>query len=528
MTISSTTSRMDYSGNGVTTIFPYTFKVFDASHLVVVKTDAAGVETTLVLTTDYTVSDVGADAGGNVTCTTAPASGTTLAIERTVPFTQTTDVKNQTTFFPEVHEDVFDRLMMATQQIWRSITRSMRQPVGDVVAIGTLPTKAARSSKYLGFDSNGDPVALPSVGSLDVASEIAGATTDATPDDAGLLGHVFNGVLYKMTWANLWASPGAIGGTTPAAITGTTITGTTITATGVMSAAAATAAGHTVRLDQVGLQKTNDFRLTLTSGLPVTTANVASATTMYCCPYKGNNIALYDGSAWHVRASSEFSLALGTLTSGLPYDVFCYDNAGTPTLEFLAWTNSTTRATALAYQDGVLSKTGALTRRYLGTFYTTSTTQTEDSVTNRYLWNYYHRVKKPMYVYDATASWAYTTATFRQFNASTTNQLNFLVGVAEDSVLAVVHSRASNSVGGAISVSVAVGALDSTTTTTGPFCGGTASVAAHQIALQAAVTQYPTAGRHFIAALEYSTAGTGTTTWLGGSGSSGIAGEILV
>ncbi len=43
------------------------------------------------------------------------------------------------------------------------------------------------------------------------------------------------------------------------------------------------------------------------------------------------------------------------------------DSSGTPTLEALVWTNDTTRATALVRQDGVWSKTGALTRRYLGT-----------------------------------------------------------------------------------------------------------------------------------------------------------------
>jgi hypothetical protein len=142
--------------------------------------------------------------------------------------------------------------------------------------------------------------------------------------------------------------------------------------------------------------QTQNFRLTLTTGVPVTTADVTGATTIYCTPYRGNTIALYDGTNWNMRTSSEFSLALGVLTASRPYDVFCYDNAGVPTLEFTAWTNDTTRATALVMQDGVLSKTGALTRRYLGTFYTTATTTTEDSATKRLLINYYHQVERPL------------------------------------------------------------------------------------------------------------------------------------
>ena len=118
-----------------------------------------------------------------------------------------------------------------------------------------------------------------------------------------------------------------------------------------------------------GLSLVNNFRLTLTSGTPVTVSDVTYATTMYLTPYNGNLISLYDGSGWVTYQSAEISLALGTLINLIPYDVFCYANNGVPTLEFLAWTNSTTRATALVYQNGILCKTGALTRRYLGSFY---------------------------------------------------------------------------------------------------------------------------------------------------------------
>src|ERR1035437_5783715 len=111
----------------------------------------------------------------------------------------------------------------------------------------------------------------------------------------------------------------------------------------------------------------NDFRLTLTSGVPVTIGDVTGATTIYCTPYKGPNIALYNGTAWALYKSSEFSLALGTLTASLLYDVFSYDNAEVPTREGRAGARATARATARAYQDGVLGKRGAPTRRYMGT-----------------------------------------------------------------------------------------------------------------------------------------------------------------
>lgn len=265
-----------------------------------------------------------------------------------------------------------------------------------------------------------------------------------------------------------------------------------------------------------------DFRLTLTSGTPVTTGNVTGATTIYCTPYKGNYISLYDGSAnWNLISSAEFSVALGTLTSGLPYDVFCFNNAGTATLEILAWTNGTTRATALTTQNGILVKNGATTRRYMGTFVTTSTTQTEDSASNRYLWNYYNRVRRPMQAIDATATWAYSTATWRQANANTANQLNFVIGVSEDEIIAGVHSNASSTVVGQMSVGIGV---DSTTANSATVWGGVGSGQSSIYYPQDCTYRgFPGVGKHFLAWLEISNVGSGTQTW-GGTQTTGISG----
>lgn len=175
-------------------------------------------------------------------------------------------------------------------------------------------------------------------------------------------------------------------------------------------------------------------RLTLTSGTAVTTADVTGATTIYYTPYKHDRIGLYDGSSWDSLAFTETSLALGAVTSGLPYDVFGYDSSGTLALEKLAWTNGTTRATALTRQNGVWCKTGALTRRYLGTFYTTSTTATEDSRNKRFVFNADNRVLRVLWKSEATLSWTYGTATIRQANGAATNQVEVIVGLAEEPV----------------------------------------------------------------------------------------------
>lgn len=134
MTVASAVARSGpYAGNGSQTVFAYTFKVFAASELQVVLRSAGGVETVQTLTTHYTVSGVGNDAGGNVTMVTAPPTGATLTIVRNVPFVQLTDLRNQGGFYPEVHERVFDRIVMQTQQLAEEVGRSVKLSVASPI-----------------------------------------------------------------------------------------------------------------------------------------------------------------------------------------------------------------------------------------------------------------------------------------------------------------------------------------------------------------------------------------------------------
>ena len=274
-----------------------------------------------------------------------------------------------------------------------------------------------------------------------------------------------------------------------------------------------------------------DGRLTLTTAVPVTTADVTAAGTIYFTPYRGNRVALFDGSKWKVYPFTEVSLAL-TATSGKPYDVWLYDNAGTLTLETLVWTNDTTRATALVTQNGVLSKTGALTRRYLGTFYASGSNTTEDSYAKRFVWNYYNRVQRPMRNAIETAnSWAYTTATVRQANANAANQLDFVIGVSEVPVTArLIVSAWNDNAGGNVDIAAGIG-LDSTSAFAAGFHspGANTVVASRLVPLVGTLVTFPGVGRHVLTWLEYSAA-TGTTTWFGDSNQptinqSGISGE---
>lgn len=183
-------------------------------------------------------------------------------------------------------------------------------------------------------------------------------------------------------------------------------------------------------------------RLTLATATPVTTTDQTAKTTVFWTPYLGNGVAVYDGTAiWKYRTFAELSVAVPA-TTNTPFDIFVYDNAGSAALETLNWTSDTARATALVIQDGVWVKSGATTRRYLGTGRTTgSSGQCEDSLANRLLWNYYNRVDRTGYRSEST-SHTYTTATFRAWNNSASAaQVAFVVGVLEDAISGHVQAR---------------------------------------------------------------------------------------
>lgn len=157
MTIATTTSRVSYLGSGSPGPFSYPFKIFANTDLEVTHVDVDGAESTLALTTDYTVAGVGSSAGGSVTLLEDLAVGERLIIRRVRPITQATSVRNQGRFFPEIHEDAFDHQTMVAQQLAEELGRSLRGPVSDD-PLGPLPR--LRANRYLGFDAAGQPIAI--------------------------------------------------------------------------------------------------------------------------------------------------------------------------------------------------------------------------------------------------------------------------------------------------------------------------------------------------------------------------------
>jgi hypothetical protein len=213
MTISSTTRIAGpFVGNGTASAFPFTFKVFAAGDLDVIRlATSTGVETTLVLTTDYTVAlniDQDSNPGGTVTLVAGPlATGFTLTITSDIANLQPTDLTNQGGFYPEVINASLDRATIQIQQLAGDVSRSIKAPISDGSPDMELPAASVRANTFLAFDANGVPTVQTAGGSgtpTSITRQVFSGTGSQTvftlasdPGGAGNSAQVFIGGVYQ-------------------------------------------------------------------------------------------------------------------------------------------------------------------------------------------------------------------------------------------------------------------------------------------------------------------------------------------
>jgi len=157
MTISTTIIKNSYSGDGSTTVFPYTFKINAEADIQVIIRAANGTETVKTLTTDYSVSGVGSASGGNVTMVTAPSATETVVIRRETTQTQTVDLVENDPFTAETVEGAFDKSIAVAQELQEEVDRSIKLSRTNTMTSTEFTVDAAtRANKILAFDSAGE------------------------------------------------------------------------------------------------------------------------------------------------------------------------------------------------------------------------------------------------------------------------------------------------------------------------------------------------------------------------------------
>lgn len=139
------------------TVLPSTFKFLDAVDLKVTKT-VNGLDTLLVLNTDYTVSGGGVPAAIGAVTILAGLIGDVVTIEGAATETQPNDLNSGGPPSYQAITAMFDRLTMLVQQLKLQTDRCVRIPnTNDEAQIPEMALNL-RKNMFIGFDANGDLV----------------------------------------------------------------------------------------------------------------------------------------------------------------------------------------------------------------------------------------------------------------------------------------------------------------------------------------------------------------------------------
>jgi len=173
-----------YTGNDSTVDFAYDFRILAQTELVVTKTTiSTGAVVTLTLTTDYTVSGVGDASGGDVTTVATPTTDENIFIYRSSPLVQATDFLNQGAFFPEIHEDQFDKIINIIQELNDQLGRQPALDIDSVYSDLILPDPVAGYHLIWNAGLTGLENAISYTGAVTISSFIEAALDETTIAD---------------------------------------------------------------------------------------------------------------------------------------------------------------------------------------------------------------------------------------------------------------------------------------------------------------------------------------------------------
>lgn len=193
MSLTASTRRNLYTGNGSTNIYDFTFKILTTAGLTVKVRNPETLElTTLTLDEDYTVTGAGSSSGGTVELLSQTVDWLDndnnlevdwkLLIEGATPQVQDTDIRNQGQYYPNLHEQAFDRMTMILQELAYKIRRapllSLFSSVADVVFPEPSPGKAVI------WNATGDGLENSTTDINDVASAVDAAEAAQTAAEA--------------------------------------------------------------------------------------------------------------------------------------------------------------------------------------------------------------------------------------------------------------------------------------------------------------------------------------------------------
>jgi len=350
MTVSSTTVKNSYSGNGSNDTFVYGFKIFANTDIQVIIRSSTGTETTKTITTHYTVTGVGDASGGNVVFTTGniPTASETVVLIRNVPQTQAIDYIANDPFPAETHEEGLDRATMTTQQVQEELDRSIKLSRTNTMTSTEFTVGATdRANKVLSFDSTGELSVTQELGTFkgDWSSGTAYVVRDIVKDTSTNnifivnTAHTASGSQPLTTNANSAKYDLIV----DAASATTSATAAATSATAAASSATAAASSATTASTQASNASTSASTASTqaTNAANSATASASSATSA------ANSLDTFDDTYLGAKSSDPTADNDGdALAAGM-----LYTNTSTGNLKFYngsAWVNVSTGLTSIA------------------------------------------------------------------------------------------------------------------------------------------------------------------------------------
>jgi hypothetical protein len=171
-----------------------------------------------------------------------------------------------------------------------------------------------------------------------------------------------------------------------------------------------------------------------------------------------SGIALNKTDNLITSTGTDATAAMAALT--LYYVYVSNSNASPFPTQLRASTTTYTSVNGVRYLG---SSGNALNWRFVGYVYTDANTTFQDTLTQRFVINYYNRRVLPMYRSETAASWTYSLPAYRQANANTANKVEFISNGEDATWIEVnVLAQAATTYGSAV---VGIG-IDTTTVDT--------------------------------------------------------------
>lgn len=167
-----------YVADGVETTFEYPFPIFASEDLKIYFDGAPQIA-------GFDIAGSGDTSGGTVTFDAAPTNSVVVTLMRRLPLERMTDYLEGGDFSAQSINNELDYLTASVQQVSRDLSPMLRYSDHETPADTVLPGREIRANKALGFDGDGNPIAVSLEGAMAAPSFTAygtGAVIRTTTD----------------------------------------------------------------------------------------------------------------------------------------------------------------------------------------------------------------------------------------------------------------------------------------------------------------------------------------------------------